>query len=374
MTLEQRLLEYHAIALMAHVHGLAQAGLLDSEQATAALTALAAASAGPESDDPHAFLASALVASLGAEEAARLDRGHAHHDLHVTAFRLWARDAIVETGELLVELRQALTALADRSETALAPGIEPPVLFGHYLIAYVEQLYRDGNRLKEGYVRADILPLGAGDGAGVDIALDRGFVARLLGMHANTRNSVDGAGDRDFAVETLATLAGVTARLARLLHDPVLGAPAVQSLQHASRARQLAQATAESWQAALVALSGIVQGVHPVLGTIELALARAVERAEELLRLAIQTVTAAEPPVVPVELPPGLDTLVSRGGTAPSVALAAIRDTHGRIDTYRQWLVERRTAHPTVAALLTYPSEGAVPLLPHNDPPHPAGR
>jgi hypothetical protein len=58
MTLESRLLEYHAIALMAHVHGLVKAGLLDSEQAIAALTALAAASAGAESEDPHAALAS----------------------------------------------------------------------------------------------------------------------------------------------------------------------------------------------------------------------------------------------------------------------------------------------------------------------------
>src|SRR5438045_3797850 len=103
MTLEQRLLGYHAIALMAHVHGLAQAGLLDSEQANAALTALAAASAGAESEDPHAALATALSASLGPEAAARLDCGHARHDLHVTAFRLWARDAMIETGELLVE-------------------------------------------------------------------------------------------------------------------------------------------------------------------------------------------------------------------------------------------------------------------------------
>src|SRR6185436_5112270 len=97
------------------------------------------------------------------------------------------------------------------------------VLFGHVLLAYVEQFYRDGNRLKEVYVRADILPLGAGDGAGTEVALDRGYVARLLGMHANTRNSVDGVGDRDFAIETLAALALIAARLARLIGDPVFG-------------------------------------------------------------------------------------------------------------------------------------------------------
>jgi predicted branched-subunit amino acid permease len=64
--------------------------------------------------------------------------------------------------------------------------------------------------------------LGAGDGAGVDVALDRMYVAHLLGMHANTRNSLDGVGDRDFAVEALASLALLDARLTRLLNDPVL--------------------------------------------------------------------------------------------------------------------------------------------------------
>ncbi|MGE3271983.1 MAG: hypothetical protein AB7P40_24735, partial [Chloroflexota bacterium] len=236
---------------------------------------------------------------------------------------------------------------------------------------YVEQFYRDGNRLKESYVRADILALGAGDGAGVTVSLDRGFIASLLGMHANTRNSVDGAADHDFAVETLASLAAITARLARLLGDPVLKPQTGTTPEQAGRARALTQATADAWQAALVALTGIPQGPHAVLGTIELALARAVERADELLRLAISVISEATPPAEPATPDLSLDAFISRGGTAPAVALAAIRDTHGRIDTYRQWLSERQDAHATVEILSTYPIKRAVSLLPHNDPPHP---
>jgi hypothetical protein len=53
------------------------------------------------------------------------------------------------------------------------------------------------------------------------------------------------------------------------------------------------------------------------------------------------------------------------------VASSAIMDTHGRIDTYRQWIAERRAAHATVGALRRFPAERDVTLLPHNDPPPP---
>jgi hypothetical protein len=406
MTIDDRRLGYHVVATMAHTHGLAHAGLLSMEQAAEALAALAeivaaestATETGTASDsaaqpvDPRAHLTGRLAARLGDELAALLRAGRADHDQRATVFRLWTRDAILDTGALLVDLRQALTDLAERSDTALATGSQPPVLFGHYLIAYVEQLYRDGNRLKEVYVRADILPLGAGDGAGVEVALDRGYVARLLGMHANTRNSIDGVGDRDFVIECLAALALLGTRLARLIGDPVLQAavapdPGLLSSEVKAGAQELARVTSEEWQTALVTLSRIPQGYDPTLGQIGAALARAVERTQEALRLAIHVVREA--PVPPTDMggladlrgtsadpaltsgsPAGsLDRFVSRGGTAPVVASSAIMDTHGRIGTYRQWIAERRAAHATVEALRRFPAERVVTLLPHNDLP-----
>jgi hypothetical protein len=292
-----------------------------------------------------------------------LAAGRGERDLASTAFRLWTREAILGVATLLVELRQKLTERAEHAGEGVAPGLAPPVLLGHVLIAYVEQFYRDGNRLKEVYVRSDILPLGAGDGAGVEVALDRAYVARLLGMHANTRNSVDGAVDRDFAIECLAALALIEARAARLLGDPACSlAPARPTM--ATEIQELAATTADAWRTATLALASPGYDGASATDAIDTALFDAVTRTETALHAVIQAVQDAPPLVGSADAAP-LDRFISRGGTAPTVVRAAIQDTDGRIEAYRQWIAERRAAHPTVEQLRRYPSDRQPTLLPH---------
>jgi hypothetical protein len=370
-SLGEALRQHERVALMAHIHGLALAGILSSEEARRTLDALAGQPPPPDplprfAGEGEQLLPSPVATGEGLGEGAT--PGHGRLDLAATAFRLWAREAILDVGALLVELRQALTDFAARSRTALAPGVEPPVLLGHYLLAYVEQFYRDGNRLKEVYVRADILPLGAGDGAGVEVVLDRGAMARLLGMHANTRNSVDGATDRDFAIEGLAALAMIGARVVRLVGDPACGFGAVSG----SHPLALASATADDWRIAVLARVSATESADDALDAIDAALFESVERTQAALREVVSAVQAAS--VAATETAPApaaLDRFISRGGTAPAIVAAAIDDTHGRIDTYRQWLAERRAAHPTVEALRTFPSDRNPTLLPHGPAPGP---
>ena len=276
---------------------------------------------------------------------------------------LWIREAILGVASLLVELRQALTERAERADEAIAAGAEPSMLLGHVLLAYVEQFYRDGNRLKEVYVRSDILPLGAGDGAGVAVALDRGYVARLLGMHANTRNSVDGAVDRDFAIECLAALALIGARVARLLDDPACGLTP-PGPDHVTSLRELAAATAGAWSASTQVLAMPQFGLDSATDAIDSAVFDAIGRTATALRIVIQAVRDT-PIIADRTATPALDRFISRGGTAPSIVRAAIQDTYGRIDTYRQWIAERRVAHPSVEQLRRYPSDRQPTLLPH---------
>lgn len=338
------------MALMAHVHGLADAGKLSADAANAALGALGSS--------PTRIPQQATAGDLAA--------GRGERDLASTAFRLWTRDAILHIATALVELRQALTERADRAGDAIAPDVAPPVLVGHILIGYVEQFYRDGNRLKEVYVRSDILPLGAGDGAGVEEALDRGYVARLLGMHATTRNSVDGAVDRDFAIECLAALALIGARAARLLGEPASQLTPPES-DLVPELRHLAADTVEAWSTAVQAPGLTRSGRESTTDALDVALFDAVARTETALQGVILAVRDA-PLVVDTAngtATPTLERFISRGGTAPSVVRAAIQDTFGRIDTYRQWIAERRAAHPTVEQLRRYPSDRQPTLLPH---------
>jgi argininosuccinate lyase len=52
-----------------------------------------------------------------------------------------------------------------------------PVLFAHHLLAYVEMLARDEDRLADCLRRANVLPLGSGALAGTTFPIDRAFVA-----------------------------------------------------------------------------------------------------------------------------------------------------------------------------------------------------
>ena len=121
--------------------------------------------------------------------------------------------------------------LGARNEEIVIPGYThlqraQPVLFAHHLLAYVEMLERDAQRLGDLRKRIDVMPLGSGAIAGSTIALDRELIARELGFAAITQNSMDAVSDRDFACELLAAIAIIGMHLSRLSEDLVLWASA----------------------------------------------------------------------------------------------------------------------------------------------------
>jgi argininosuccinate lyase len=99
-----------------------------------------------------------------------------------------------------------------------------PVLFSHHLLAYYEMLDRDRERLAECRKRVNVLPLGAGALAGTTLAIDRHYVARLLGFPRASENSIDTVSDRDFVAEFLADCAILCMHLSRLAEELVLWA------------------------------------------------------------------------------------------------------------------------------------------------------
>jgi argininosuccinate lyase len=132
-------------------------------------------------------------------------------------------------GEALRAMQRALVALGERHRDVIIPGYThlqraQPVFFAHHLLAYVEMLQRDADRLRDARVRIDVLPLGSGAIAGSTLVLDRELIARQLGFPAVTQNSMDAVSDRDFAVEFLAALALIAVHLSRLSEDVILWA------------------------------------------------------------------------------------------------------------------------------------------------------
>jgi argininosuccinate lyase len=101
-----------------------------------------------------------------------------------------------------------------------------PVLLAHHLLAYVWMLDRDVGRLRDTFVRTDVLPLGAAALAGTSYPIDPSLVAELLGFARIADNSLDATSDRDFAVEFVAAASLLMTHLSKLAGEIVLWATA----------------------------------------------------------------------------------------------------------------------------------------------------
>jgi argininosuccinate lyase len=181
-----------------------------------------------EAEDVHLNIERRLTALVG-DAGKRLHTARSRNDQVATDVRLWLRAEIDELRALLSELENVLVDQAERHAALVMPGfthlqVAQPVTFGHHLLAYVEMLERDRERLAEARRRVNRLPLGAAALAGTSFPIDRARVARELGFEGLCENSLDAVSDRDFAIEFCAGAALAMVHLSRLAEELVLWA------------------------------------------------------------------------------------------------------------------------------------------------------
>lgn len=167
-----------------------------------------------------------VEAALG-EAGRSLHTARSRNDQVALDVRLYVRQAIVDVGAAILTLQGSLLRRAADHVDGLLPGYThlqraQPISLAHHLLAYVEMLQRDFERLSEGFARVNVLPLGSGALAGVPYPIDRQFVAGQLGFAAVSANSVDAVSDRDFVVEFLSAVALCGVHLSRLAEELVL--------------------------------------------------------------------------------------------------------------------------------------------------------
>src|SRR5580704_971895 len=177
-------------------------------------------------EDVHMNIESALTARIG-PAGGKLHTARSRNDQVALDLRLYLRHETDEVCQGIVALQRALLGLAAKYRETILPGYThlqraQPVLFAHHLLAYVEMLARDRERLVDGRKRINCMPLGSGAIAGSTIQLDREYVAELLGFAEVTRNSMDAVSDRDFVAEFLFALALLGIHLSRLSEDLIL--------------------------------------------------------------------------------------------------------------------------------------------------------
>jgi argininosuccinate lyase len=221
----------------AYAGALHRAGILSNAEAARAVRALDAlarevAAAGDDyfrsapEEDIHTFVLGKLRASIGSL-AEKLHTGRSRNEQVALDFRLWMKQNILLTQGALGELLAALIAAAEKNSSTILPGYThlrraQPVLWAHYCLAYFEMFRRDFERLGAAYQTADVMPLGSGALAGSGLAMDRRRAAKELGFAKISRNSLDAASDRDFALEYLFAASVSFAHLTRLAEDFIL--------------------------------------------------------------------------------------------------------------------------------------------------------
>ena len=177
-------------------------------------------------EDIHSVIQD-YVEKRAPEAAKKMHTGRSRNEQVVNDVRLYCRDSIERVKGLIVDFQRELTDLAGRTMDIIIPGYThlnraQPVLFAHLVMAYVEMLQRDLQRLEDAGRRSDISVMGSGAIAGSALELDRRFIAEKLGFRNISANSIDAVSDRDFIAELIAALCFIAVHLSRICEDLIL--------------------------------------------------------------------------------------------------------------------------------------------------------
>ncbi|NLM22441.1 MAG: argininosuccinate lyase [Peptococcaceae bacterium] len=177
-------------------------------------------------EDIHMNIEKLLTERIG-DAGKKLHTGRSRNDQVALDLRLFLREEIDNTVDLLATLVDTLLNLASNHVETWMPGYThlqkaQPITLAHHLLAYVQMFLRDLGRFQDTRKRLNVSPLGSGALAGTTYPLHREDVAAELGFQGITLNSLDGVSDRDFALEYLADASILMMHLSRLCEELIL--------------------------------------------------------------------------------------------------------------------------------------------------------
>src|SRR5439155_14650514 len=172
---DRRLLAYEIAASRAHARALKNAGIVSSDELISILQGLdqitEQAAMSPafldddEAEDVHHFVEKQLVVLIG-DLGYKLHSGRSRNEQIATDLRLYVRAGCNQIGDAISKLISAFIDRAEQAGEAAMPAYThmqraEPVLVAHWLLAYVEMLFRDADRLADCSRRANECPLGS---------------------------------------------------------------------------------------------------------------------------------------------------------------------------------------------------------------------
>ncbi len=222
---------HDAIGSIAHVQGLAHAGLLDGTEAqalTKGLQQLAQAfhdgqwSLDPALEDVHMNLEQALTEMLG-DTGKKVHTGRSRNDQVATCLTLYSREALLDTAQAMLGISQALATQAGQHAetpwTATTHGqAAQPATLGFLLAGHAWRFQQAAQHIATLAPQIAISPLGSGAVAGSTLPLDPAFTADLMGLQPPV-NALLATGTRDQVLATLSAFTTCSVAISGLAED-----------------------------------------------------------------------------------------------------------------------------------------------------------
>jgi argininosuccinate lyase len=232
---DKRLLRQDIEGSMAHVKMLGKQGILTEKETQEITQGLASIQEDVESgelvidesyEDIHSFVEAVLTERIG-DAGKKLHTGRSRNDQVALDMRLYTREQVRITSELLTELLKVIVRIMEENLDTYMPGFThlqkaQPLTLAHHLGAYFEMFQRDRLRMGDILERMNFCPLGAGALAGTTYPLDRDHTAQLMGFKGPTLNSMDSVSDRDYLIEFLSALSIVMMHLSRFSEEIII--------------------------------------------------------------------------------------------------------------------------------------------------------
>ena len=232
ITFDQKFYKQDIEGSIAHVTMLAKQGILTEQERDDIVRTLKEIRDEVESgkleitseyEDIHSFVEANLIDRLG-DTGKKLHTGRSRNDQVALDMRLYTRDELLHTDDLLKELLETILKIMEANTETIMPGFThlqkaQPITLAHHMGAYFEMFKRDRLRLHDIYERMNYCPLGSGALAGTTYPLDRAYTAELLGFDGPTLNSMDSVSDRDYVIELLSALSTIMMHLSRFSEE-----------------------------------------------------------------------------------------------------------------------------------------------------------
>jgi argininosuccinate lyase len=178
-------------------------------------------------EDVHELVESYVIKHAGINVGGKIHTGRSRNDQVALDIRLKLRGKLLEIVEAALSLIEALLekAMAEKRTLMLLYTHTQHAqigCFAQYLIAYIDHLIRDVERLEACYDRVNSCPLGASAIGGSTLPLNREKVKELLGFEGIVENSVDAVSARDYILEAASTASILMVHLSRIVEDLIL--------------------------------------------------------------------------------------------------------------------------------------------------------